>query len=238
MLAHIDSAGVITLATIQTLAHDSTSGGTFENKALFPGPANCCDWLNGGLEPIELFDFDGDGEPEVHVGASYGSEGVHERSDDLFSFKAGKVEHYAPAARFAFEAMKDETGDGIPDLLMSEALAGGEQCGSGFPADGSGLGFIAHALPNGTFSTDDVAARAFARIRCPKKPLVIEGLNDVLCARLWGAESARLEQQVRSRFVPWDCDAEMAQRPQKATATQEYLLMLSATKTRVPFTLP
>jgi hypothetical protein len=36
----------------------------------------------------------------------------------------------------------------------------------------------------------------------------------------------------------WDCDAEMAGRPQKPNARGDYELMLSATKTRVPFTLP
>lgn len=235
MLAHVDALGVVTHAPIRTQSGGRNGTGPFDDKTV---SANCCEWLFGGLEPIELFDFDGDGEPEVHVGASYGHEGVHERSDDLFTFKNGKVERYAPAAAYSFEAMKDETGDGIPDLLFSYGLSGGESCGSGFPADGSGMSFIAHALPNGAFSADDAVARAFARQGCPTKPVAIKDLNDVLCARLWGADSTKLELQVRARFVPWDCDAEMAGRPQKPKAKSEYELMLSATKTPVPFTLP
>lgn len=234
MLAHVDAVGVVTHAPIRTQAGGNGTG-PFDDKAV---SANCCAWVPGGLEPIELFDFDGDGEPEVHVGASYDSEGVHERSDDLFTFKNGKLERYAPAAAYAFEAMKDQTGDGIPDLSFSYGLAGGESCGSGFPADGSGMGFIAHALPDGTFSSDDAVARAFVRQGCPTKPVAIKDLGDILCARLWGVDSAKLELQVRARFVPWDCDAEMAGRPQKPKARSEYELMLSATKTRVPFTLP
>jgi hypothetical protein len=55
---------------------------------------------------------------------------------------------------------------------------------------------------------------------------------------VWGVDSAKLELQVRARLAPWDCDAEMAGRPQKPKARSQYELMLSATKTRVPFTLP
>jgi len=234
MLAHVDNVGGVTLAPIHTQADGASSSRDFENKALLP---NCCSLLFGGLEAIELYDFDRDGEPEVHVGASYGHEGVYDRSDDLFTFKDGKLERYAPAAAFGFEAMKDVTGDGVPELLMSESLSGGESCGSGFPADGSGLTFIAHALPDGSFSSDDAAARAFAKERCSTEPAALTSLSDVLCARLWGAESATLEKQVRARFLPWDCDAELAGRPQNPKASESYDLMLSATKARVPFTL-
>jgi len=237
-LAHVDRHGVSTLAPIETEATAADAEGVFLNRELFPGALNCCAWVFGGLEPLELFDFDGDGEPEVHVGASYGHEGVHERWDMLFTFNDGRLERYAPAAAYSFEGMRDETGDGIPDLLMAEPLSGGESCGSGFPADGSGMSFIAHALPGGGFSNDDAAARAFARRGCPAAPAVIRDLNDVLCARLWGADPAKLELQVRARFRPWDCDAEMAGRPQKPRATAEYELMLSGATTRVPFTLP
>lgn len=199
---------------------------------------NCCEWVFGGLEPMELYDFDGDGEPEVHVGASYGHEGVSERSDALLTFKDGRIEPYAPAALYAFEAMRDVTGDGIPDLLMSEGLGGTEQCGSGFPGDGNAMTFIAHALPGGGFSNVDAEARAFAKATCPRRPASIKTLDDVQCARLWGVTRAKLELQVRAQFTPWDCDAEMAGRPQKPSARGEFELMLSATGVRVPFTLP
>ena len=42
---------------------------------------------------------------------------------------------------------------------------------------------------------------------------------------------------MRARFLPWDCDAELAGRPQNPKASESYELMLSATKARVPFTL-
>jgi hypothetical protein len=234
MLAHVDKLGGVALAPINTQAGGESSRGDFENKALL---LNCCNSVFGGLQALELFDFDRDGEPEVHVGASYGHEGVSERSDDLFTFKHGMLDRYAPAAAFGFEAMKDVTGDGLPELLMSESLSGGESCGSGFPADGSGLTFIAHALPNGAFSSDDAAARAFAKKSCSTEPAALTSMNDVLCARLWGADSATLEKEVRARFLPWDCDAELSGRPQKPKASDSYELMLSATKARVPFTL-
>jgi hypothetical protein len=233
-LAHVDGSGTVVLAPVSTQAGPG-AGGIFMNPEQTP---NCCEGVFGGLEPMELYDFDGDGEPEVHVGASYGHEGVHERSDALLTFKNGRIEPYAPAAKYSFEAMKDFTGDGIPDLQMFEILGGTEECGSGFPGDGQGLGFIAHALPGGGFSDVDAEARAFAKGLCPKRPKAINDVNDVLCARLWGGDPAKLELQVRARFGPEDCDAELAGRPQKPNASPYFQLMLSACKTDVPFTLP
>lgn len=237
-LAHIDGSGAITFAAVETQSQGGSANGDFANRLLFPNLPNCCDWVFGGLEPLELYDFDGDGEPEVHVGASYGHEGNHERSDALLTFKNGRIESYAPAAKYNFEAMKDYTGDGIPDLRMSEELSGTEDCDTGFPGDGSGLGFIAHALPGGGFSTTDAEARAFAKERCPKRPTAINEVTDVLCARLWGGDPAKLELQVRARFSPEDCAARQAGRPQKPNARPDFELMLSAAKTDVPFTLP
>jgi hypothetical protein len=233
-LVHVDNSGGVTLASVSTQA-GAGAGGIFMNPAFHP---NCCEWVFGGLEPMELYDFDGDGEPEVHVGASYGHEGVSERSDALLTFKQGRIEPYAPAAKYGFEAMKDVTGDGIPDLLTSVGLSGTEQCGSGFPGDGSSMSFIAHALPGGSFSNVDAEARAFAKATCPKRPAAIKTLDDVQCARLWGVSEAKLELQVRGQFVPWDCDAELAGRPQKPKASPYFELMLSASRMRVPFTLP
>lgn len=233
-LAHVNGSGAVVLAPVSTQAGPG-AGGIFMNPEQTP---NCCEWVFGGLEPMELYDFDGDGEPEVHVGASYGHEGVSERSDALLTFKDGRIEPYAPAALYAFEAMRDVTGDGIPDLLMSEGLGGTEQCGSGFPGDGNAMTFIAHALPGGGFSNVDAEARAFAKATCPKRPASIKTLDDVQCARLWGVTRAKLELQVRAQFTPWDCDAELAGRPQKPSARGEFELMLSASGVRVPFTLP
>jgi hypothetical protein len=233
-LAHVDGSGATAFAPVATQS-GASAGGVFMNDALTP---NCCDWVFGGLEPMELYDFDGDGEPEVHVGASYGHEGVHERSDALLTFKNGRIEPYAPAAKYGFEAMKDYTGDGVPDLQMFEELIGTEDCGSGFPGDGKGLGFIAHALPGGGFSDVDAEARAFAKELCPKRPTTFTDVNDVLCARLWGGDPVKLELQVRAHFGPEDCDAMMAGRPQKPKASPYFELMLSACKTDVPFTLP
>jgi hypothetical protein len=237
-LAHVDGSGAVAFAPVETQSQGGRGNDDFANRQLFPTLPNCCDWVFGGLEAIELYDFDGDGEPEVHVGASYGHEGVSERSDALLTFKNGRIEPYAPAAKYGFEAMKDLTGDGIPDLQMFEELIGTEDCGSGFPGDGKGLGFIAHALPGGSFSDVDAEARAFAKQLCPTRPAALNDVNDVLCARLWGGDPAKLELQVRARFGPEDCDAMMAGRPQKPNASPYFELMLSACKTDVPFTLP
>jgi hypothetical protein len=235
VLLHVDTTGGIVQTHIETEAGGSASGGPFANDELFkPGLANCCDFVFGGLRPLELFDFDGDGEPEVHVMASYGHEGVHEEWHRLFTFKRGGIEPYAAAP--AFDAMRDETGDGRPDLFRADGLSGREQCGSGFPGDGEGLSFMAHSLPDGSFSTTDAAARAYAKKLCPVRPARLTDFSSVLCARLWGGVEAELELQVRKRFSSWDC--ELPENKQKPGARADYELMLSATRARVPFTLP
>lgn len=235
VLLHVDTTGGVVQAHVETEADGSASGGPFANDALFKanGP-NCCDFVFGGLRPFELFDFDGDGEPEVHVMASYGHEGVHEEWHQLFSFKQGRIEPYAAAP--AFDAMRDETGDGRPDLFRASSLSGREECGSGFPGDGEGLSFMAHSLPDGTFSTTDAAARAYAKTLCPTRPAALTDFSSVLCARLWGGVEADLERQVRKKFRTWDC--EQPENKQKPGARSDYELMLSATGIDVPFTLP
>jgi hypothetical protein len=235
VLLHVDTRGHVVQTDIETESNGSAANGPFANDQLFKSKGlNCCDFVFGGLRPLELFDFDGDGEPEVHVMASYGHEGVHEERHELFTFRRGRIERYGAAP--AFDAMRDETGDGRPDLFRAEGLGGREQCGSGFPGDGEGLSFMAHSLPDGTFSTTDEAARAHAKKLCPARPSALTDFSSVLCARLWGGVEADLEQKVRKQFSAWDC--ELPENKQKPGARGDYELMLSATGISVPFTLP
>ena len=237
-LIHVDRSGSVVEVPISTEAGASETTGDFFNRELFePSLPNCCSFTFGGLAQPTLFDFDGDGEPEIHVAASYGHEGVHDESDELFTFRAGRVEPYPPAKAYPFVDVIDETGDGLPDLVMAEELDGGESCGSGFPVEGRGLDFIAHALPGGAFSADDEAAREHAKKRCPVPPAAIRSFEDVLCAKLWGSSQAELERVVRTSFVKWDCAAEAAGRAQHPRAALDHELMLSAAASRVPFTL-
>jgi hypothetical protein len=237
-LVHVDRAGQIAHAEIHTEASAQQSGGEFFHRELFaPGLPNCCSFVFGGLEPSKLFDFDGDGEPEIHVAASYGHEGVSDEWDELFTFQAGLIKPYAPAEPYSFSEMVDVTSDGRPDLTLSYVLSGRDQCGSGFPGDGRGPTFIAHSLPDGGFSSDDEQARAYAKRECPAPPAAIESHRDVSCARLWGRSREELERLLRARFVAWDCAAEAAGRAQNPRAREDYELMLSAARSPIPFTL-
>lgn len=239
VLVHVERDGRVDEREIGTQTNGNVSSGDFYNQPAFEKQGqNCCSFVFGGPDALEFFDFDGDGEPEVHVGASYGHEGVSERTDELLTFHAGKIATYRDSGQLGFHTMKDETGDGRPDLLLSRSVTGSEDCGSGFPSDGSGLTFLAHSLPDGGFSLDDPEARAFARHQCASPPAALNSFQDVLCARIWGAAPDELARKVRASSAPWDCAAERANRPQKAKARGDYELMLNSTDTWIPFTLP
>lgn len=238
-LVHVDREGHVVERSFNTETKGTVTDGAFFNGELLgKNGANCCSFLFGGPEALEFFDFDGDGEPEVHVAASYGHEGVSERADELLRFHAGQITPYRDTPQLGFHTLKDETSDGRPDLLLSRSLIGGYSCGSGFSADGSGLTFLAHSLPDGSFSLDDAEARAYARKQCPAPPSSLTSFQDVLCARIWGRSPQELERRVRATAAVYDCNAEMAGRPQKPRARSDYELMLSATNTWIPFTLP
>jgi hypothetical protein len=239
-LVHVDTEGKVALAAIETTGGAWMPISDFSNAPLFaPKTPNCCSFtFQAGLEEMQAFDFDGDAEPELHVGASLSFEGDYVEWDELFTFKAGRVERYPPATLpLPFREMRDETGDGRPDLTMSQELPAADDC-YGFGRRGFGLAFLAHSRAEGGFSTDDAEARAFAKKQCPSPPPAsCDDFHDLLCARLWGASEAELVRQVRACFVSWDCAAQQANLPQHANAREDYELLLNAAAARVPFTL-
>jgi len=104
------------------------------------------------------FDYDHDGVPEVLFAA--GNEGgvvTARKPSPAPPGAAGTwaVEAYKPASLFASTGFEDVDHDGRPDLHTT----------GGYPGPAM---FVAHSLPDGTFSqTDDVAKAAFAAA-CPK----------------------------------------------------------------------
>lgn len=162
-----------------------------------------------------LGDWNGDGAPEVRVTIDVRQHEA-ERSgyDGVLSADALAIGPYAPAMRFWPRSLhdvpeiRDVDADGRLDLVYFPYRARGESV-FGFALDTSEakLAFLAHALPDGSFATDDAAARAFAQRACPIAPsgLVLgDGTKDpfavgrrVACARVWGVTPADLARPLK-----------------------------------------
>ncbi len=200
--------------------------------------------LNYGGRKAETpvaFDFDGDGEPELYVAVrEEGEEGHFALQKDLVTFDGHTVKPYAPARSFDVDGLQDVDRDGRPDLKIhakyTDTLEG---CGAGFPYDWPETRFVAHSRPDGTFSTDDAAARAYARAWCPAAPTRIKSSEDAICARLWAKtpdEIAKARKLVAC--VPGWCEREIAQKPQPPGAAEDCERRVKWFDQPPPFTLP
>lgn len=165
-------------------------------------------------EPV-VFDFDGDGSDEIVI---FGSGGYHEGESFTFgsvwTFRNGSVVPYPPAASLVFDDVKDVTLDGRPDLLFwgpFDSVV--ESPCSGFSFRVTGPLFALHSKPDGTFSSDDAEARAFAKTSCPAKPskfVVVRSddhdivdemasFENIACARAWGVPTPTLRAAIRNQ---------------------------------------
>jgi hypothetical protein len=173
------------------------------------------------LTGIGLFDFDGDGEPELFLHrtaarvACATPTAVAEGRGDLWAFRGGAVVHYPQAPPWPARALRDADGDGRPDYLTSGPYhaALDPPCGRSFEAakvivvDGPEL--VARSLPGGAFSFTDVAAIDQNRKACPGLPVKLVLVStrpeltldrtgkNLVCARLWGTPPADLTAQLR-----------------------------------------
>lgn len=195
-----DWAGVETRAGSYTVVHIDAAGHTIESR-----PAR---GIEGGMsystvyEPV-LFDFDGDGQPELFVRQfDKEHEGASSDSAKLYTFRGGKVVEY-PGLPTTYDDMEDVDGDGRLDAIYHLYASVRVHPGSGFDFMSDGPALLAHSLPDGTFSTSDATAQTFARKGCPtsRGETADAGTGDVepeLCARLWGASRAEALALLRS----------------------------------------
>jgi hypothetical protein len=173
-----------------------------------------------------VFDFDGDGEPELYVEVrEEGDEGHRQTESSLVSFTKDHIERYGPSRSIPFETVADADKDGRPDLLIlagyTESLEG---CQSGFPHAHAKPKFIARSLADGTFSATDPAAKTHAKSWCPAAPTAINGSYDAICARLWAKtppEIAAARTLVKKSCVAGWCDRETTNAAQPKGASED-----------------
>jgi hypothetical protein len=144
-----------------------------------------------GFNLAGLYDYDNDGTPEVIVAhVEWVEEGRDGIAHTVFTVRDGAVREYAPAHAFEhIEDVIDADHDGRPDLVLPSPWRVEDTCGM----DGIehfGPRRLAHALPDGQFSTTDTVSRAWTLSQCRR--YIDQGMPgpdvlDVACARLAGS---------------------------------------------------
>src|SRR5690606_32986696 len=133
-----------------------------------------------------MFDFDGDGEPELWAGSS---DKFEPDEGALYTFKNNRVERY-PLPSVGNRRLQDVDDDGRPDVIWTTVFGEEPDCG-----DSAGTvqtpGFVAHSLPDGSFSLTDPSARHFAAQWCTAPPERLLDVSDIVCGRLYGLPPAQ-----------------------------------------------
>lgn len=150
-------------------------------------------------------DYDGDGVPEVFVRTDGDEmEGAGSLTIKLYTARDGQARPYANAERFErIVEVTDADRDGRDDLVLPSPWTITDSCGlEGITHDGPRV--LAHALADGTFSTTDDVARAWAVRGCVRERHQDEDayadVIDVACARIRGASA---EQTVAALARRW-----------------------------------
>jgi hypothetical protein len=200
------------------------------------------------LDPLVLFDFDGDGSPEAIVHSRLRSAGpVDEGTVRVKSYRNGAIVDYPSFAKVAaFGAPFDADGDGRPDFRTHAGIEVADRspskCRQREIPEPYAPTFLVHSLADGTFSTSDDAAKRYAKEWCPQSPPVISSLEDVGCARLWANSKEKVESEA-ARIAASCVDVDLATCNQSdASATPNAVydchLRAEAFATIPPLTLP
>lgn len=182
-------------------------------------------------------DYDKDGVPEFWMRtAEDGVEGGHSEDGRLLHFDGRAVVPYVPASKLGLiGAPRDVDGDGLMDLPASLGITLGQGAECFGKSDWSAAKLLAHALPDGTFSTNDAVAKSFTSSSwCASAPSKVTTPEQAFCARMWN----RPRTLVSSACTPWDCRLEVGGKPQPKNATRDCQDRLEAYDAAVPFTLP
>lgn len=192
----------------------------------YTGTTSCITWEQPGniaepdlstlthIEPPKLFDYDGDGHPEILLSSTHAyiqdhpeisGESLNTMSvSELLTFKNKVISLYPLRASNRISTseivdMKDVDGDGRPELWMSFNAA----------VPRSVPKRVAHSLPDGTFAFDDDVAKRALLDQCPSSTgLLVEradksintdaSLAAIACAALRGEAGHDVRKRVEA----------------------------------------
>jgi len=190
-----------------------------------------------------IFDWDGDGLPELALlHTRHRTEQHHTTSYAIVTARGGRIAPYAAAPR-EVRRVADFDGDGRPDLELPPSLGAAMTCDGVVDHDGPAR--LALSLPDGTFSQDHPAARAFVRRQCRGfgddgtllSPDDGRSAMGVSCALYRGVPASWVTSRVRAEYPLRNADAgdDEAARSRDECFPLDSLLRLA--RATVPFTL-
>jgi hypothetical protein len=194
------SEAELRIAATESLVWRPSGAARAPTPRTFPLEAN---WHSSRWSALEaVYDYDGDGLPEVivrHDGWAFESHA--DRTRAVYTVADGTVRVYAPAADFRqVDGLVDADRDGRPDLVLPSPWQVTDDCGLA-GIDHPGPSRLAHARADGRFATDDDAARAWLRAQCAPTASSDSAtdVHDVACARLAGLEPEALVAALQRR---------------------------------------
>ncbi len=171
-----------------------------------------------GEEDARLFDFDGDGDPELFFTLRH--RGYEDRivRRVFVTARGGSVVPYR-AAPAGVDELRDVDSDGRPDAVVRVEYGGFKGCD--YCTD-SALRetFLAHSRSDGTFSFTDEVARGFLRERCPSRPRgplvrsqASASWDNVVCSRIWRVPRAVIVARLSAECASHPTDAARCEGP-------------------------
>jgi hypothetical protein len=166
---------------------------------------------------LEVYDFDGDGEPELFTALLMGGGAREWIVSRLFvTYKNGVVAPYARADGLPVDHFEDVDKDGRPDLVLEYEAGQSHLC----DVEGSVpkmVTLVAHTLADGTFSLTDAVARGelAKRFACKGMPARVVQLpadadaggtiaeTTIVCGRLFGAKKEDVVAEIDRVCAPY-----------------------------------
>jgi hypothetical protein len=161
---------------------------------------------------MPMMDFDRNGVHELIVREAEQGYDTNEWRFSVFSYSASSVVPYPPLAGIRISAIGDYDRDGVIDVVSNEAVWWTEYCISEHIERIGAPPVLYHARADGTFSASDEVAARWLREQCPAPPDTLlettedeyewptAALQNVACARTWGASAIDLEARLRREW--------------------------------------